>query len=266
MYIVICANMLKSEFPESKHTSYHKYHCEIIKKYNVLQYIKGHINCGIEKNPVWIVDDNGKELYLMFCEPELICILCKESYEKILDFEKTQLNGKKFCWTRKTDTNYIRANHNNSTIYIHQVITNYYGNGSGTGGLSVDHIDRNPLNNRLKNLRIATSEEQHANAKGILPYTKKGRRNDAVKLPENINQKTDIPKYITYNINSYGKNKEVKREYFKIENHPLIGDKIWKSTSKKEVTVEEKLQQAKDALEYLNKNGVLPEHIERELP
>jgi len=246
--------------------NYHYYHNEVIKKYNVIKYIKGHINCGIEKNPIWIILNNEEEIYLMFCEPDLLCLLCKESYNKILDFEKNNRNGKKFCWIRKNESNYVRANHNNSSIYIHQVIMNWYGNGSGTAGLSVDHIDRNPSNNKLENLRIATSEEQHSNSKGVFPNTKKGRRKDACVLPDNINQEYDFPKYITYNVNKYGKEKEFSREYFKIENHPLLNHRTWVTSTKKSISIKEKLQQAKDALEYLNKNGVLPDTPERELP
>jgi hypothetical protein len=249
--------------------TFHHYHEKVMKQYRVVHYIKGHINCGVEKNPVWLIDDNGKELFLLFCEPDILCILCRESYQRILDFEEKERNDRKLSWTKKDKNNesvkYIRANHNNSCVYIHQVIMDYYGNGSGTGGLSVDHIDRNPLNNRLENLRIATSEEQHANANGILPDTKKNRRNDARELPEEISQ-TNIPKYVNYNLNKYGKENEFSREYFKIEGHPALNGKVWKSTSKKNVSIQEKLQQAKDALEFLNKNGVLPDPPERELP
>ena len=51
--------------------------------------------------------------------------------------------------------------------YIHQIITNCYGNGKGTKNISVDHIDRNPLNNTSENFRIATQYEQQTNTKGI---------------------------------------------------------------------------------------------------
>jgi HNH endonuclease len=247
----------------------HKFHNEIAKKYIIKEYIKGHIYGNVEKNPCWIVDDNGEEIVLMYCEPDIICILCKKSYQKILDFEKTERDGKKFSWTKKdkanSTKNYIRANHNKTALYIHQVIMNCYGNGSGTSSISVDHIDRNPLNNKMSNLRIATCEEQHANSKGIIPNTKKERRNDARELPHNILQ-AELPKYITYTVNKYGENNEFQREYFKIEGHPLLHDKTWTSTTKHSVTIEEKLQQAKNALEMLNTTGKLQEPIERELP
>lgn len=253
----------------------HHYHSIISAQYQVVEYIKGHYvktkDSIVEKNPIWVVNHNEKELLLLFIEPNILCKLCSESYQKILDFEKKHKNGAKFSWTKKDKHNehvkYIRANFNNTAIYIHQVIMNWYGHGSGTVELSVDHIDRDPLNNILVNLRIATCKEQHDNAKGIVPNTKKERRSDAKELPNAITQE-ELPKYITYNINKYGKNNEFTHEFFRIEGHPLLisSQSIWSSTTKKSITIQEKLQQAKDALEYLNSHYTLPEKVERDLP
>ena len=102
------------------------------------------------------------------------------------------------------------------------------------------------------------------NAKGIVPNTKKDRRNDAKNLPEGLTQE-DLPKYITYNVNTYGKHHEFSREFFRIESHPLLST-IWSSTTKKSVSLRDKLQQAKDALDYLNTYKELPPKVERELP
>lgn len=225
----------------------------------------------VEKNPIWVVNDDGKEILLLFVEPNILCKLCRESYQKIVDFEQKNRSGKNLSWTKKDKHNenvkYIRANHNGTAIYIHQIIMDWYGHGSGTGDLSVDHIDRNPLNNTLGNLRIATSEEQHQNCKGILPNTKKERRNDAKQLPDEINR-DEIPKYITYNVNTYGKNNEFTREFFRIEGHPILlsSQTTWSSTTKKSVSLQDKLKQTIEAIDYLNNNSVLPEKIERELP
>ena len=56
---------------------------------------------------------------------------------------------------------YVAARNNQKTIYLHALIMNHIGNGKGK--ISVDHIDRNPLNNRRRNLRIATQSEQNRN-------------------------------------------------------------------------------------------------------
>ena len=52
---------------------YHIYHEEIIKNYDVKEYIQGHFSKnGNEpyymKNPIWKIDANGKEVLLMYCE------------------------------------------------------------------------------------------------------------------------------------------------------------------------------------------------------
>jgi len=254
---------------------YHHYHNIVSAQYQVVEYIRGHFvknkDSFVEKNPIWVVNHNENELLLMFIEPNILCKLCRESYQKILDFEKKHKNEAKFSWTKKDKHNYhvkyIRANFNNTAIYIHQVIMDWYGHGSGTAELSVDHIDRDPLNNTLENLRIATCKEQHDNAKGIIPNTKRERRNDAKELPEDISQE-ELPKYITYNVNKYGRNNEFTREFFRIEGHPLLisTQSTWSSTTKKSVSIQEKLQQAKDALIYLNTHNTLPAKVERDLP
>jgi hypothetical protein len=127
----------------------HFYHHTVSQQYQVVEYIHGHFvktkDSFIEKNPIWVVNQNGKELLLMFVEPNILCKLCRESYQKILDFEKKHKNGDKFSWTKKDKHNervkYIRTNLNNTVIYIHQMIMDWYGHGSGTTHLSVDHID-----------------------------------------------------------------------------------------------------------------------------
>jgi hypothetical protein len=239
----------------------HHYHSKITEEYGDCQYIRGHFSNGQERNPIWIVNKDGKELYLMYCEPGKVTTLCRESYQKLLDFEKDNNENKKISFSVKSGTNYIRSS---TSLYLHQAIMNWYGHGSGTANLSVDHIDRNPLNNTLANLRIATCEEQHANTKGHLPNTKKERQHQARELPEGIAHQ-DMPKYVNYNINRYGKNNEFSREFFRIENHPTLNGKIWSSTTKRDVSIHEKLRETKLALEQLN-NGIIPERKQRELP
>ena len=144
---------------------------------------------------------------------------------------------------------------------------NLYGKGTGTGKeqLSVDHIDRNPLNNRLENLRIATGEEQRANTKGCIPNTKKARQHRARELPEGICH-TDMPKYVNYNIRRCGPNKEQICDFFRIENHPTqTSGKTWSSTTKQSVSIRDKLDETLRALALLD-SGVIPPLKTRELP
>ena len=151
---------------------YHIYDSIIRNEYNVLQYITGHYSlmgkdAYVMKNPLWKINENGKDYLLMYCEKDTICKLCETSYKKIADFELLHNNGEKLTFGKGAN-GYILTHLNNSGISMHQIITGCYGNGKGTKNVSVDHIDQNPLNNTWDNLRIATRKEQEQNSKGII--------------------------------------------------------------------------------------------------
>ena len=241
---------------------YHWYHKNIVDKYDIIEYHNCHYltmgqDSNIMKNPIWRVKENDNEYLLMYCEKDTICKLCPESYKKILDFEKT-LN-KKLTWYRHQN-GYILCSLN---IFIHQIIMNCYGNGKGTKSISVDHIDQNPLNNRIENLRIATRKEQEQNSKGIKEGTKRERKHNAKKLPEGITQDM-MKKYVVYYQEWLDKEHTKQREFFKIEKHPKL-DKSWCTTKSNKVTIQEKLNQANKVLEDLD-NNIYPEKEETQLP
>ena len=98
---------------------------------------------------------------------------------------------------------------------------NFYGNGKGTKNESVDHIDQDPLNNCFDNLRIATRSDQEQNSKGIKNGTKRERKQNAKELPEGITQDM-MRKYVVYYKECYNREKDLHREFFKIEKHPLL--------------------------------------------
>jgi hypothetical protein len=242
---------------------YHAYHKNIIKKYDVVEYIAGHcMNTGqdanIMKNPIWKVKENEKDVLLMYCEKDAICKLCPVSYEKILDYENNNF-GKKITWY-KHQNGYILCSYG---LYIHQVITGCYGNGKGTKNISVDHIDQDPLNNTFENLRVATRKEQEQNSKGIKTGTKRERKTNAKALPDGINQEM-LRKYVVYYQEWLDKEHTKQREYFKIEKHPKL-DKHWMTSKSNKVSINEKLQIVNKVVDDLE-NNIYPTNQEPTLP
>lgn len=216
---------------------------------------------GQNKNMIYkYLDDNNKEIYIMQCNQNKQCLLCPKSYAKIIEFEKKYNDGHKLIWTYIT-SGYIQSNYVqdlNKRLLIHQIILNYYGEGQGTIKRSVDHIDRNPLNNTYNNLRIATHEKQQQNTKGVIPKTKKDRQYIAQDLPEGLTQEM-MPKYVNYNKECYDKKNNSYREFFRIEGHPNR-DKIWSSSKSNKVSILDKLAETIKVLEQLD-NGTYEEPI-----
>ena len=196
----------------------------------------------------YLPGQKGKERIFMYCETDTFCNLCPESYKKILDFEKSYCDGKKITFF-KSKNGYICST---IKLYIHQIIMGCYGNGKGTNQVSVDHIDRNPLNNTMENLRIATREEQEKNSKGIMVDTKRARKHSARELPEGITQDM-MRKYVVYYKEWIYPEKVKTREYFKVEKHPKL-DKIWIGTKSHSVSILDKLEQANKKIDELDMN------------
>jgi hypothetical protein len=244
---------------------YHSYHDLVKRNYNVIEYIQGHhyavgSDAFVLKNPLWkILTATNEEQILMYCEKNTLCILSAESYQKILDYEKTNNNEKKVTFYIHQN-GYIVCSNN---LYIHQIITNCFGNGKGTKNVSVDHIDRNPLNNTIGNLRIATREEQEQNSKGIAPDTKRARKHSAKPLPQGLTQNM-MKRYVNYYHEFIDKEQTKSREFFKIEKHPKLG-KIWIGTKSNKVSILEKLRIVNEVVSNLE-SDIYPESNDTGLP
>jgi hypothetical protein len=200
------------------------------------------------KNPIWKIKENGKEILLIFCKNNILCKVCPESYQKIIKYENNINSGKKITWF-KLQNGYIMGSNN---LYIHQIIMDCYGNGKGTKNISVDHIDQNPLNNTLENLRISTRKEQEKNTKGIKEGTKRARNHNAKPLPEGVTEDM-IRKYVIYYHEWLNPEKTRSREFFKIEKHPKL-EKIYVGTKSNKITIHEKLNQINKILDDLENN------------
>jgi hypothetical protein len=81
--------------------------------------------------------------------------------------------------------------------------------------------------------------------------SKRSRKSNAVKLPPLIKESM-IPKYVVYYKECYNREKQLFREFFKIEKHPKIKQKrIYTSSKSNKIGILEKLDQIKKILEKL---------------
>lgn len=218
---------------------------EVITMYPEAKFITTHINkkgkdAMMNKNPIWKLKEN---YFIMYCEPDVYTFLDDDSLSVIRKYNTTFF----VC-----SNGYIAGRYNGKQYYIHQIIMNCYGNGKGTSTISVDHIDRNPLNNCMDNLRIVDYKAQQLNSKGVIKGTKRERKHNARPLPDGITQDM-LKKYVVYYKECYNKEKNLYREFFKIEKHPNM-KQVWSTSKSGKLTLMEKLKQANDMVEYINKH------------
>lgn len=115
--------------------------------------------------------------------------------------------------------------------------------------LTVDHIDRETLDNREENLRWATILQQNRN---------RNRKRERTLPPSYI---PELPMYVTWNSGyeiAKPSGNKILRECFRIENHPALpfnnnnNRVIWSSTKHTEVSIIDKFNQAIQKLNKLN--------------
>lgn len=208
------------------------------------------------KNPTWTIQEGDSQYIFMLCANNVICKVCERSLRAIRDYEIRENRGNKLTWFKGVN-GYI---YGSNKKMMHQVITGCFGNGRGTMNISVDHIDRNPLNNCFDNLRIATREEQHENSNGILPGTKKARQKTAKKLPGDLNQDM-LRKFVVYYRDPTPSGQI--QHYFKVECRRLL-KKPFKTTKSEKVSIDEKLAIANAFAEDLEK-GIIPLEYQKQI-
>ena len=158
-----------------------------------------------------------------------------ENVKFVIDFDDYE-NVEKYTWhitSGYPGTAYVHDG-KRKELYLHNLIMNKL-SFDGKGQIeTVDHINRNPLDNRKKNLRILSQSEQNLNQK-IKP-----RR---IVFPEDFPIKPEeIPKHIWY-VKANGGHGDRFAIEFKTENL------VWKGTSSKKISITEKLTEAKEKLQ-----------------
>ena len=212
-------------------------------------------SAGIESNWYYdALDQEGKECILMFCRPGGYTIIDKESLIHIREINERLVTW--FIMQNGYASAHIMTDTGLKNIYLHQYLTDYQGHGQGKD--SIDHVNRNRLDNRIANLRVATQAEQNENR------GKMSRKHNAKSLPEGIAH-SDLPKFVIYYKEKRGNG---FREYFTVEKHPLqnlkeqgvkdakteqLVNKRWASSKAGAVTIHDKLEQAREYVVFLDR-------------
>ena len=221
-------------------------------------YIRAGKFAGTYKNFCYLIEntETKEKYYKMTCNPDntKCTILSIEDMELIKNYKPYRP-----IWTVQIGNGYAYAKIpvTKTNITLHSfVIKNMNPSDERINDkkYSIDHINRIRLDNRRNNLRWSTQSVQNSN------QNKRNRKKTAKPLPEGITQDM-MPKYVYYCKECYNKEKQLFREFFRIEKHPKQKKTISSSKSSK-LTILEKLKQIKEKLYNLDNNIV----VERELP
>lgn len=211
--------------------------------YEVIESFEGHTvfsgkKAGQVFNPYWLVydknDNNRTKIFLM----------SSNENQNYFIFSYKSINYVKHRTWFLSENGYITTVEKNKEgkryqYYLHQLVCKTE-KGDESDTKSVDHINRNKLDNRIENLRWATQSEQNANT------DKRARKSNARNLPDEIKHEK-LPKFVTYNVEILDKESGKFRDCFKIEKHPKL-EKIWIGTKSMNVSITEKLKQVREKI------------------
>jgi hypothetical protein len=175
---------------------------------------------------------NNKEYTIMQIKSNdsyIYSVIDREDFSKIKDYSWHYISSGYIGHT-------IQVDETRRELYLHNLIMGRLGFPGKGSTNSIDHINRNGLDNRKENLRLITQTEQNLNQK------QKERR---VELPPELGVKVEeIPKHIWY-IKPNGNHGDRFGIDLKTENIK------WKTTSAKNVSLQDKLESAKEKLQEL---------------
>lgn len=220
-------------------------------------YVRAGKYAGTYKNICYLIEntETKKRYYKMTCNPDntKCTILSIEDMELIKKYKPYRpifsLHSNGYSFGKEPITK--------KQIYLHSFVIkniNPQDERINDKKYSIDHINRIRLDNRRENLRWATQSLQNSN------QNKRPRKKTAIPLPDGLTQDM-MPKYINYNKECYNKEKNLWREFFRIEKHPKQKKLISGSKSSK-LTILEKLKQIKEKL-YNLENDI---EVKKELP
>ena len=217
----------------------------------IIEFRDGHIIRGGQyaneyRNPYWLVRNCDElEYYVMHLTYDKFFKFSISSLDKILNVP--EINGIP-TWFYSAGVGYVATSRGKTgNFYLHAHLLDHYGHGKGQD--SIDHINRDKLDNRITNLRIVNQSEQNRN------MGKRKRKKNAKPLPGELVQ-DDLPKYVNYaKENILDKNKKIigSRDFFRIEKHPKLNGKRVATSKSKKKSIHQKLEQAKKILDDIEK-------------
>ena len=208
----------------------------------VAKYITEGKCAGMNRNMYWKVKDLYGQYYIMHVYNDIYTKFSIKDLNKILNFINIRPT---WGYSNEYVKTNILINETPKVIYLHQYIMDVHLEDNSDMKKTVDHINRDKLDNRRENLRFATMNEQNLNK------DKQKRQKNACSLPEGI-QQTDLPIHVCYNNRCYDKTNNKYREFFTIEKtHPKLTTS-WASSKSNNVSIIDKLEQTKLKLKHLN--------------
>jgi hypothetical protein len=228
-------NKYNEEFPEP--TNY------IILDYGKPYKINGGRYHGQYRNMYWKVrDSNNKVYYLMHIKDTTYTKISLDDIDKVINVDDTRP-----CWYLQQH-GYITSTCTSTKkiYYLHQLIMELHKEDLTSYERTVDHINRDKLDNRNSNLRIVSMSIQNTNR------DKQERRSDAIDLPDGITH-SDLPKYVVYRKEILDKESGKFREYFYICGHPNCDR--WETSKSNKYSNYEKLLMAIKKLNSLNNDS-----------
>ena len=163
-------------------------------------------DAGVEKNHYWIARNKhtGDEYGVIHCEHNYLTKVDTDMLDEIHSLQKS------IYYSQCGYVNFSLDSMGSKTLYyLHSYVVDHFGNGKGQA--SVDHINRQKLDNRSMNLRVCTQSDQNRNMKCIVQKAK-----DCV-MPNGMTYNS-LPKFVRYVTNTLPSG--TVQQYFVIESHP----------------------------------------------